>query len=69
MAIKFAEIIGAYATAYEAANGKPAPKIKYEQGWFIFLYDTGYKPRYRAAKLIEMGERLLRTAAEAKAGA
>jgi hypothetical protein len=63
-----ADIITEYSAAFEAANGTPAPKINYVQGWFLFLCDHGFGERVdarkRASEMLEMRERLLRRAAQ-----
>lgn len=42
--------------AYAKVNGRKAPPIAWESGWFRIKYD-GYQPRYRRAQL----ERMTRT--------
>lgn len=63
-----AEIIREYSAAFEAANGKPAPKIIYERGWFLFRTNLVYvertDTRKRAAEMLEMRDRLLRRVAQ-----
>ncbi len=45
-------IIKDYAAAFERANGKPSPVVKYEGGWFRFKDQRNQG--YRRAKFEEM---------------
>lgn len=56
-----------YREAYEAANGKPAPIIKFNRGWVEFHDEPDRQPaRYRMRQLKSMTDELLRYAKEPK---
>lgn len=42
------EIIRSWSNAYEQANGKPAPRMVYENGWYV-LFNPLRQPFRRAA--------------------
>ncbi|MBZ9888155.1 hypothetical protein LB559_09405 [Mesorhizobium sp. BR1-1-3] len=51
------EIIDRYRKAYEAANGKPAEKVEYRKGWFVWSGRFGM--RKRKADMVYMTGTLL----------
>lgn len=50
-------LIADYRSAYLAANGKDAPKIRHFNGWFIFEYE-GAPIKYRKRAFETMRDRL-----------
>lgn len=52
-------LIAEYLAAYEAANGKPAPNLSYERGWFRISHGTYYGTRHRRIEIEKMRDRLL----------
>lgn len=56
LAYEAPSIISAWREAYRAANGRPAPAVSYERGWFIMK--DPYTVRYRRSELAQATMRL-----------
>jgi hypothetical protein len=53
-------LIKQWQAAYRMANGKAAPGLVYDRGWFRFMPSTGFQ--YRRCNIEQMRDRLLATA-------